>query len=185
MKQAGTTFKNRAEGLSKVLLFDLLFFMKENTCTTQLPVSVVIVNYNAGSLLAGCIRSALLQVNELLVVDNASSDSEPRTLRVDMEQRMTKRMRRTRSAAFKAKVALAAMVSDKTLAELAQRFEVHPNQITEWKRQLSERAADVFGRTAVAELLVDLKVLHAKIGQLTSSLETYACDKKDLSLESV
>jgi transposase-like protein len=69
---------------------------------------------------------------------------------------------------FKAKVALAAMSGDKTLAELAQRFEVHPNQITEWKRQLSERAADLFvGGAAPAEPPIDLKALHAKIGQLT------------------
>ena len=81
---------------------------------------------------------------------------------------MAKRARRTHSPVFKAKVALAAIAGDKTLAELAQRFEVHPNQITEWKRQLSERAVDVFGGGgAVDEPSVDLKVLHAKIGQLT------------------
>ena len=56
---------------------------------------------------------------------------------------MAKKTRRKHSAVFKAKVALSAMAGDKTLAELAQRFEVHPNQITEWKRQLSQRAADV------------------------------------------
>jgi transposase-like protein len=81
---------------------------------------------------------------------------------------MAKKTRRTHSAVFKAKVALPAMSGDKTLAELAQRFDVHPNQITEWKRQLSERAADLFvGGAAPAEPPIDLKALHAKIGQLT------------------
>jgi len=84
-------------------------------------------------------------------------------------EEMTKRTRRTHSAAFKAKVGLAAVKGERTLAELAQQFDVHPNQITEWKRQLQERAADVFGTAGAAssEPPVDVKTLHAKIGQLT------------------
>jgi len=57
---------------------------------------------------------------------------------------MAKRNRQTHSPAFKAKVALAALKGDKTLAELAQQFDDHPNQITDWKKQLQERVADVF-----------------------------------------
>ena len=83
-----------------------------------------------------------------------------------MEQEMAKGTRRKHSAAFKAKVALAAIAGDKTLAELAQQFEVHPNQITTWRRQLSEGATDIFDKSP-DKPEVDLKALHAKIGQLT------------------
>jgi transposase-like protein len=75
-----------------------------------------------------------------------------------------KKTRRKHSAEFNAKMALAAIAGEKPLAELAQRFEVHPNQLTEWKRQLSERAADVFGKPSASEPEADLKVLHAKGG---------------------
>ena len=80
---------------------------------------------------------------------------------------MSKRPRRNHAAAFKAKVALEAIKGEKTVTEIAQRFDVHPNQVTEWRRQLLERAADVFGGAAAPEHPpVDLKALHAKIGQL-------------------
>ena len=59
---------------------------------------------------------------------------------------MTKRSRRTHSPAFKAKVALAAVKGEKTLAELAQQFDVHPDQITTWRSQLLDGAAGVFGQ---------------------------------------
>lgn len=83
---------------------------------------------------------------------------------------MTRRARRTHSPGFKAKVALAAIKSEKTLAELAQQFDVHPNQITAWKAQLVEGATGLFGGGTAAsapEAAVDLKTLHAKIGELT------------------
>ncbi len=80
-------------------------------------------------------------------------------------------MRRTRgnhAPGFKAKVALAAIKGDRTLAEIAEHFEVHPNQVSEWKQQLQESAADVFGGPPKAKAAEpDLKILHAKIGQLT------------------
>ena len=83
---------------------------------------------------------------------------------------MTKRTRRNHSPAFKAKVALAAVKGEKTLAELAQQFDVHPNQITTWRGQLLEGAAGVFGldgHAEPAEPAIDVKTLHAKIGELT------------------
>jgi transposase-like protein len=80
---------------------------------------------------------------------------------------MSKRPRRNHAAAFKAKVALEAIKGEKTVTEIAQRFDVHPNQVTEWRRQLVERAADVFGGAATpSQPPIDVKALHAKIGQL-------------------
>jgi len=67
-------------------------------------------------------------------------------------------------------VALAAIKGELTLAQLAEHFDVHPNQITQWKAQLQESAADVFGASGgngAAQPAVDVKSLHAKIGELT------------------
>ena len=81
---------------------------------------------------------------------------------------MTRRARRTHSPAFKVKVVIAAIKGERTLSELAKQFDVHPNQITAWKAQLLDGAAEIFegGRTG-SEPAVDLKALHAKIGELT------------------
>ena len=83
---------------------------------------------------------------------------------------MSRRARRNHTAAFKAKVALAAVKGDRTLAQLAEQFDVHPNQVTSWKAQLEGSAAGVFGPAsgnAAAQPAVDVKSLHAKIGELT------------------
>jgi len=79
---------------------------------------------------------------------------------------MARRPRRNHGAAFKAKVALEAIKGDQTVVELAERFEIHPNQITEWKKQLMERADEVFSKDKKTETGADIKDLHAKIGQL-------------------
>ncbi len=63
----------------------------------------------------------------------------------DSGETMSRRPRRNHTPAFKAKVALAAVKGDRTLARLAEQFDVHPNQITSWKAQLESGAADVFG----------------------------------------
>lgn len=80
---------------------------------------------------------------------------------------MSRRSRRNHTPAFRAKVALAALKGEKTLSELATQFDVHPTQITQWKAQLLVRAAEIFeGGSRSTEPPVDLKALHAKIGQL-------------------
>ena len=81
-----------------------------------------------------------------------------------------RRTRRAHSPSFKAKVALAAIKGERTIAQLADQFDVHPNQITTWKTQLEGGAADVFAPGSggsQAAPPVDVKLLHAKIGELT------------------
>ena len=80
-----------------------------------------------------------------------------------------KRKRRNHSSAFKAKVAVAALKGDKTMVELAEQFDVHPNQIQDWRKKLLENADMVFGGSEQERVdrAGQIKELHAKIGQLT------------------
>ena len=83
---------------------------------------------------------------------------------------MTRRPRRNHTPAFKSKVALEAIKGEKTLSELAQQFDVHANQIKTWRDQLQEGAKEVFRierKGAKPEPQIDVKTLHAKIGELT------------------
>ena len=79
---------------------------------------------------------------------------------------MSRRPHQTHSLVFKARGALEALKEEATLADLAQRFDVHPNQITQWKRQLLEHAADAFGGKDAAPA-IDVTALHTEIGGLT------------------
>ena len=83
-------------------------------------------------------------------------------------EQISRRSRRNHSSAFKAKVAIEALAEGKTVADIAHKHDVHPNQVTERRRQLRERAAGVFSTAVMPEVPpVVLKALHAKIGQLT------------------
>ena len=98
---------------------------------------------------------------------------------------MSRRPRRNHSPAFKAKVAIAAIQGERTIAQIAEQFDVHPNQVTMWKAQLEGGAPDVFdnGTGSAQEPPVDVKALHAKIGELTLEKDflSTALDKAGLS----
>src|ERR1700741_3001728 len=88
----------------------------------------------------------------------------------NQERMMSRRPRRNHTPAFKAKVAIAAIKGERTLAQLAEQFDVHPNQITAWKAQLEGGAGNVFGPGRGVDQAApagDMKALHAKIGELT------------------
>ena len=81
---------------------------------------------------------------------------------------MSRRLRRNHTVAFEAKVALEGVKEEKTLTELAQRFDLHPNRIIQWKNQLLARATEVFAKSSKPDdPPIDVNTLHVKVGQLT------------------
>lgn len=92
--------------------------------------------------------------------------------------------RRKFSPTFKARVALDALREEQTLAELAQKYKVHPNQISQWKKQAIENMATSFERGVdkrTGDHEAELKELHAKIGQLTVEREPKATERNDVN----
>jgi transposase-like protein len=79
---------------------------------------------------------------------------------------MAKRPRRNHTAAFKARVALEAVKEEKTVVEIAEIYDVHPNQVTQWKKQLLQRASEAFEKERASEEGPSVRELNAKIGQL-------------------
>jgi transposase len=81
---------------------------------------------------------------------------------------MARRPRRTPSATYKAPVASTALWGDKTIAQIAEKFEIHPNQVTDWKDRLLERSSEPFGEKADGAPAPNIEKMEAKIGRLTS-----------------
>ncbi len=87
---------------------------------------------------------------------------------------------------FKAMVALESVKGEKTLSELAAQFEVHPNQITQWKKQLLEKAPEVFSHKKdpkLDELETELELLYRKVGRQDMELEYLKKKCKQLNLK--
>lgn len=87
---------------------------------------------------------------------------------------MTKKSRRNHSPAFKAKVTVEAVKGQHTVIEIAERLNVHPTQVTQWKTRLLQRAAESFGAGSEKSTQPDIKELHAKIGQQALEIDFLA-----------
>ncbi len=100
---------------------------------------------------------------------------------------MSRRTRRVHDEAFKARVAIEALKEQKTVAEIASDYDIHPNQVSTWKAELLSKSAEVFSgnknqERKIQELEAERTKLHERIGQQAMELDFVKKNCKKLGL---
>ncbi len=162
--------------LVSCLFFSFSILRAEPAETIDVPPHRISVYFSPAKTPAGSAQEAIVSMIDKATKDirvmayRATPQKPDKCVRVCSHKETTMGVRKKHTAAFKAKVALAALMGDKTIAELSSEYGVHQTQINAWKRQLKDSAVGIFNgntgdKTKAHEK--EIHTLHAKIGKLT------------------